>query len=124
MILVKDVRRRAMRSQVIMFSLMIFLTLISFSIVMASNAEVIGFSKYFVIPVIMLFAAVQVGLQLYYFMHMQEKGHGTRCNVYVYWSIACIPNRLNICYNCLVELNVEEKPGEINILIPRLFYLS
>ena len=25
----------------------------------------------------MLFAAVQVGLQLYYFMHMNEKGHGT-----------------------------------------------
>ena len=24
----------------------------------------------------MLFAAVQVGLQLYYFMHMNEKGHG------------------------------------------------
>ena len=68
--------RRAMRSQVIMFSLMIFLTLTSFTIVMASNAEVIGFSKYYVIPVILLFAAVQVGLQLYYFMHMQEKGHG------------------------------------------------
>ena len=69
--------RKAMRSQVIMFSLMIFLTLTSFTIVLASNAEVIGFSKYYVIPVIMLFAAVQVGLQLYYFMHMQEKGHGT-----------------------------------------------
>ena len=68
--------RRAMRSQVIMFSLMIFLTLTSFTIVVASNADVIGFSKFFVIPVIMLFAAVQVGLQLYYFMHMQEKGHG------------------------------------------------
>ena len=115
--------RRAMRSQVIMFSLMIFLTLTSFTIVMASNAEVIGFSKYYVIPVIMLFAAVQVGLQLYYFMHMQEKGHGIASNVYVYWSIACIPNRFNICYNCLVELN-EESLGRY-ILSPGFFpYLS
>ena len=68
--------RRGMRSQVIMFSLMIFLTLLSFTVVMAYNSDVIGFSKFFVIPVILLFAAVQVGLQLYYFMHMQEKGHG------------------------------------------------
>ena len=68
--------RKAMRAQVMMFSLMIFLTFVSFSIVLAYNADVIGFSKFFVIPVILLFAAVQVGLQLYYFMHMNEKGHG------------------------------------------------
>ena len=68
--------RKAMRAQVMMFSLMIFLTFISFSIVLAYNADIIGFSKYFVIPVVLLFAAVQVGLQLYYFMHMNEKGHG------------------------------------------------
>ena len=68
--------RKAMRAQVIMFSLMIFLTFVSFSMVLAYNADVIGFSKFFVIPVLMLFAAIQVGLQLYYFMHMSEKGHG------------------------------------------------
>lgn len=68
--------KRGMRSQVVMFSMMIFLTMLSFSIVLASNAEIIGFSKFFVIPVILLFAAVQVGLQLYYFMHMNEEGHG------------------------------------------------
>lgn len=68
--------RRSMRSQVIMFSLMIFLTMVSFSIVLAYNADIIGFSKFFIIPVILLFAAVQVSLQLYYFMHMNEKGHG------------------------------------------------
>ena len=44
--------------------------------VVAYQADVVGFSKYFIIPMIMLFAAVQVGLQLYYFMHMNEKGHG------------------------------------------------
>ena len=69
--------RKSMRSQIVMFSLMIFLTLISFTMVMAYNADVIGFSKFFVIPTLLLFAGVQVGLQLYYFMHMQEKGHGT-----------------------------------------------
>ena len=69
--------KESMRSQVMMFSLMIFLTLVSFTTVMAYNAEVIGFSRYFIMPTLMLLAAVQVGLQLYYFMHMKEKGHGT-----------------------------------------------
>ncbi|PIC64408.1 cytochrome B6 [Sporosarcina sp. P13] len=68
--------KEAMRSQVAMFSLMIFLTLISFSMVAAHLSDVVGFSKFFVIPTLFLFAAVQVGLQLYYFMHMNEKGHG------------------------------------------------
>ena len=68
--------KKSMRDQVMMFSLMIFLTLVSFSMVVAYQAGVAGFSKYFIIPMIMLFAAVQVGLQLYYFMHMSEKGHG------------------------------------------------
>ncbi|MFS0574380.1 cytochrome C oxidase subunit IV family protein [Sporosarcina sp. 179-K 3D1 HS] len=68
--------KQAMRAQVMMFSLMIFLTLLSFSMVVMFESGVAGFSKFFIIPVIMLFAAVQVGLQLYYFMHMSEKGHG------------------------------------------------
>lgn len=68
--------RKSMRAQVTMFSLMIFLTMISFSIVLAFNADIVGFSKFYIIPVIMLFAAIQVALQLYYFMHMNEKGHG------------------------------------------------
>ena len=32
----------------------------------------------------MLFAAVQVGLQLYYFMHMNEKGHGIPAMMFMY----------------------------------------
>lgn len=68
--------RKSMRGQVMMFSLMIFLTIISFSIVTAYQHETLGFSSYFTIPIILLFAGVQVGLQLYYFMHMNEKGHG------------------------------------------------
>lgn len=74
--LVKRRGKQAMRAQVMMFSLMIFLTLLSFSMVVAFESGVPGFSKFFIIPIIMLFAAVQVGLQLYYFMHMNEKGHG------------------------------------------------
>lgn len=56
-----------MRTQVTTFSIMIFLTLISFTAVVAD------FSKYYIIPIILLLAAVQVVLQLYYFMHMSEK---------------------------------------------------
>ena len=68
--------RKSMRGQVMMFSLMIFMTIMSFSMVMAYQADVAGFSKFLIIPALLLFAAVQVGLQMYYFMHMSEKGHG------------------------------------------------
>ena len=65
-------RRRSaneMRGQVTTFAIMIFLTLIAFTAVYA------GFSAFFVVPVILLLAAIQVVLQLYYFMHMSHKGH-------------------------------------------------
>lgn len=68
--------KETMRGQVMMFSLMIFMTLVSFTFVVAYQQGVEGFTKYLVIPVLFLFAAVQVGLQLYYFMHMKDKGHG------------------------------------------------
>lgn len=65
-------RRRSaneMRGQVTTFAIMIFLTLIAFTAVYAD------FSVYLVVPVILLLAAIQVVLQLYYFMHMSHKGH-------------------------------------------------
>jgi len=65
-------RRRAneeMRSQLTMFAMMIFFTLVSFTTVIA------GFDKNFIKPIILLLAGVQVVLQLYYFMHMKHKGH-------------------------------------------------
>ncbi len=68
--------KATMRGQVLMFSLMIFMTLLSFTFVVAYQQGVEGFSKYLVIPILFLFAAVQVGLQLYYFMHMKDKEHG------------------------------------------------
>jgi len=65
-------RRRSadeMRGHVTTFAIMIFLTLIAFTAVYA------GFSATLVVPIILLLAAVQVILQLYYFMHMSHKGH-------------------------------------------------
>lgn len=63
-----------MRKQVINFAIMIFLTFIAFAAVVA------GFSKYFIAPVILLLAGVQVVMQLYSFMHMEDK-HSYQMNV-------------------------------------------
>ncbi|MFS0782435.1 cytochrome c oxidase subunit IVB [Bacillus sp. 1P06AnD] len=60
-----------MKYQVISFALMIFLTLVSF---VAVGYD--GFSRWFILPTILLLAVVQVIFQLYYFMHMSHKGHG------------------------------------------------
>ena len=49
--------RKSMRSQIMMFSLMIFLTIMSFSMVMAYQADVIGFSKYFDYPDVYAFCS-------------------------------------------------------------------
>lgn len=59
-----------MKYQVVSFALMIILTLIAFIAVIYGD-----FSGYFVVPFIVLLAAVQVIFQLYYFMHMSHKGH-------------------------------------------------
>ncbi|WP_077211400.1 cytochrome c oxidase subunit IVB [Bacillus dakarensis] len=59
-----------MRHQVISFALMIVFTLIAF---LAVGYE--GFSAWFAVPFILVLAVVQVGFQLYYFMHMSHKGH-------------------------------------------------
>ncbi|RDI47588.1 cytochrome c oxidase subunit IVB [Falsibacillus pallidus] len=58
-----------MKHHVVSFALMIFLTLVAFAAVYADM------SKWFIVPFILLLAAVQVILQLYYFMHMSHKGH-------------------------------------------------
>jgi len=69
--------RKSMRSTIVMFGLMVFFTLVSFSVVVLYQSGTVGFSEYFVIPLIMLIAAILGGLQLFYFMHMNEEGHGT-----------------------------------------------
>lgn len=59
-----------MRKQVINFAIMIFLTFVAFAVVIAD------FSPYFIKPIILLLAGIQVVLQLYSFMHMDDKkGH-------------------------------------------------
>ncbi|PPA72171.1 cytochrome c oxidase subunit IVB [Jeotgalibacillus proteolyticus] len=63
--------KQEMRQHVTSFALMIFMTLIAFIAVMA------GFDKIYVYPILLVLAAMQVVLQLYYFMHMSHKGHGT-----------------------------------------------
>lgn len=67
----KKKRTNDMRNQLTSFAIMIFLTLIAFTMVAA------GFSTYLIVPIILLLAAVQVVLQLYHFMHLSNKGHGT-----------------------------------------------
>ncbi|RFU63399.1 cytochrome c oxidase subunit IVB [Peribacillus glennii] len=61
-----------MKHQVITFTLMIFFTLLAFLAVAYD-----GFSHWFIVPFILLLAAVQVAFQLYYFMHMKHRGHNT-----------------------------------------------
>jgi cytochrome c oxidase subunit IV len=59
------------RTQLISFILMIFITSMAF-ISIGSDAVPNGFA----IPFILMLAGVQVVLQLYFFMHMNEKGTG------------------------------------------------
>ena len=58
-----------MRYQVVSFAMMIFLTFVAF---IAVGYDISG---WFTIPFILVLAIVQVGFQLYYFMHMSHKGH-------------------------------------------------
>jgi cytochrome c oxidase subunit 4 len=67
----KQRNKEDMRSQFVSFALMIFLTALAF---IAVGTET--FSKWFVLPFILLLAIIQVIFQLYYFMHMSHKGHG------------------------------------------------
>ncbi len=61
-----------MRKQVINFAIMIFLTFIAFAVVAAD------FSKYLIFPFVLLLAGVQVVLQLYAFMHLEDKKNSLR----------------------------------------------
>jgi cytochrome c oxidase subunit 4 len=64
--------RDEMRMQVISFALMLFLTLVAFFAVSYDK-----YSAWFIVPFILLLGVVQVVFQLYYFMHMSHRGHGT-----------------------------------------------
>jgi len=61
--------KKEMRTQLISFVLMIFITSMAF-LAIGSDAIPSGFA----IPFILILASIQVILQLYFFMHMNEKG--------------------------------------------------
>lgn len=65
----KKKNKEEMKKQLITFALMIIFTIVAFGLVLA------GIDRLFVIPILLVLAAVQVGFQLYYFMHMSDKGH-------------------------------------------------
>ncbi|SFJ92383.1 cytochrome c oxidase subunit 4 [Halobacillus dabanensis] len=65
----KKQHREEMKQQVLTFALMILFTLIAFGMV------IMEINSYFVIPTLIILAVVQVAFQLYYFMHMKNKGH-------------------------------------------------
>lgn len=65
----KKRNKEEMKQQVISFALMILFTLAAFGMV------ILEVNSYFVIPILLLLAFVQVAFQLYYFMHMKNKGH-------------------------------------------------
>jgi cytochrome c oxidase subunit IV len=59
-----------MRKQVVNFAIMIFLTLIAFSVVLAFDGKT---AVALIIPFILVLAGIQVVLQLYSFMHLEDK---------------------------------------------------
>ncbi|UOQ43163.1 cytochrome c oxidase subunit IVB [Halobacillus salinarum] len=61
--------KQEMIQHVISFVLMILFTLVAFGMV------VFDVNSYFIIPTLLLLAVVQVIFQLYYFMHLKNKGH-------------------------------------------------
>ncbi|TMN23464.1 cytochrome c oxidase subunit IVB [Lentibacillus cibarius] len=62
--------REEMKKQLISFALMILFTIIAFVIVTTDMMK-----EMYVIPVLLILAIVQVAFQLYYFMHLKDKGH-------------------------------------------------
>lgn len=61
--------REEMKQQVISFVMMILFTIVAFGMVL------LEVNTYFMIPILLVLAIVQVAFQLYYFMHMKNKGH-------------------------------------------------
>ncbi|WP_079529723.1 cytochrome c oxidase subunit IVB [Halobacillus hunanensis] len=65
----KRQHKEEMKQQVISFVMMILFTIVAFSMVL------LEVNSYFLIPTLIILAVVQVLFQLYYFMHMKNKGH-------------------------------------------------
>ncbi|UOQ93052.1 cytochrome c oxidase subunit IVB [Halobacillus shinanisalinarum] len=65
----KKQNKEEMKQQLISFIMMILFTFVAFGMVL------LEVNSYFLIPTLLLLAVVQVLFQLYYFMHMKNKGH-------------------------------------------------
>lgn len=63
--------REEMNQQLIVFALTLFLTIMAFAAVIFTDV----INVWFVGPFILVLAIVQVMFQLFYFMHMNHKGH-------------------------------------------------
>ncbi len=65
-------RHEGPRNHILSFALSILLTVLAF--LAAMNTQL--FSKTFIYVFIMILAVVQVLVQLYFWMHMKDRGHG------------------------------------------------
>lgn len=75
--------KEEMQRQLISFGLMIFLTLVAFTIVATDTLN-----KGFIVPIIFLMAIVQAGFQFFYFMHLKDKGHAMAATL-IYGGVWC-----------------------------------
>ena len=86
-----------MRKQVVNFAIMIFLTFIAFASVLAE------FAPAFIIPVILLLAGIQVVLQLYAFMHLEDRStHMVGVIEFFIWSAAFIAFTFFIAFTTII----------------------
>lgn len=88
-----------MKYQVLSFGLMIGLTIVAFLTVATD-----GVGSWFTIPFIILLAAIQVIFQLYYFMHMNQKGHEAAGTVFVFRGVCRVYHCACVCDNYMVVI--------------------
>lgn len=86
-----------MRKQVVNFAMMIFLTFVAFTAVLAD------FSPKFIAPVILLLAGVQVVLQLYAFMHLEDRStHMVGVIEFFIWSGAFLAFTFFVAFTTII----------------------
>ena len=86
-----------MQRQVTNFAIMIFLTLIAFASVMAD------FSKNLILPLILLLAGIQVVLQLYAFMHLEDRStHMVGVIEFFIWSGAFLAFTFFVAFTTII----------------------
>jgi cytochrome c oxidase subunit 4 len=68
----KEKEKRELRYHFVSFAMMVLLTILAFVTVVSESVSG-NFATLFII----LLACIQVAFQLYYFMHLKDKGHGS-----------------------------------------------